>query len=131
MLLPIIQDYLRDVRRGVDAFRRDIERDDIIAAWRDGAIGKDGVLSDGTKYELHGIGCTFYFTDCEVDFDFGVSGRIDGFDFWRLWDYARQFPDRYPYYPDKSSMKLDYDRLVSEQIAMPMSEYSNLYVVKS
>jgi hypothetical protein len=40
-----------------------------------------------------------------VDWDFGASGEIDGFDPWRLLHFARQRADRSPEFPDEDSVK--------------------------
>lgn len=41
-------------------------------------------------YLKHGAGCTVYFQDGEIDFDFGRHGEINGFDPWRLFIFARK-----------------------------------------
>lgn len=44
------------------------------------------------SYDFHGIGCCVEFDKIVVDFDAGPNGRIDGFDAWRLIQFAECFP---------------------------------------
>src|SRR5687768_5988973 len=47
-----------------------------------------GGLPGGFRYYKHGIGCAVRGPDWSVDFDFGEHGEIDGFDAYRLYDFA-------------------------------------------
>jgi hypothetical protein len=47
-------------------------------------------LPNGFEACKHGFGCSVDGPEWGVDFDFGASGQIDGFDAWRLWDLARR-----------------------------------------
>jgi hypothetical protein len=40
------------------------------------------------RYRFHGVGCRFEIDGRVVDVEFGPSGRHDGFDVWRLGQYA-------------------------------------------
>ncbi|WP_426180941.1 DUF6896 domain-containing protein [Pseudomonas sp. TWRC1-2] len=42
----------------------------------------------GIRYFKHGYGCAVSLPTGTVDFDFGAHGEIDGFDVWRLADFA-------------------------------------------
>ncbi len=46
---------------------------------------------------MHGVGCGVEYADHFVDFDFANQHEV-GVDAWRLWRYAKQFPDLYPDY---------------------------------
>jgi hypothetical protein len=37
----------------------------------------------------HGYGIELIFPDLDIDFDWGDHGESDGFDVWRLWNFAR------------------------------------------
>lgn len=86
-LLSLIDDYLADIKVGVNAFEKQYGSTDLITACQQGLIPKQGQLTNKIHYELHGIGCCFYINDKEVDFDYGVDRRYDGFDLWRLQQY--------------------------------------------
>jgi hypothetical protein len=112
-LITVIQEYQREVDDGLALFEQQVGRRDLIAAWREGILEKSGVLKDGTEYEFHGVGCCLFFNDHEIDFDFSVGERSDGFDSWKLWRYAKQFPDRFPRYQSKSEVEKDFGGLVA------------------
>lgn len=112
-LITVIREYRKEVDHGLVLFEQQVGRRDLIAAWREGLLEKSGLLKDGTEYELHGVGCSLFFNGHEVDFDFSVGERSDGFDAWKLWRYAKQFPDRFPRYQRKSEVEKDFGELVS------------------
>ncbi|WP_413144048.1 DUF6896 domain-containing protein [Burkholderia cepacia] len=47
-----------------------------------------GELEGGGCYRKHGVGCDVNLPEKSVDFDFGENGEIDGFDAWRLAEFA-------------------------------------------
>ena len=47
-----------------------------------------GKLIGGIPYFKHGFGCKVKLPRGAVDFDFGEQGQINGFDLWRLLDFA-------------------------------------------
>jgi hypothetical protein len=58
------------------------------SAWIEADIPVRGALENGARYFKHGRGCRVLFDAGEVDFDFGEEGEIDGFDLWRLVQFA-------------------------------------------
>lgn len=127
-LINVIQAYQKEIHDGLEAFERQIGRRDLIRAWREGLLEKSGALIDGTKYEFHGIGCCLSFNDHEVDFDFSSDSRPDGFDLWRLWRYAKQFPDRFSRYQNKSEVQKDFNELIAASMVVRLfSTESTLY----
>lgn len=92
----LIDDYLAAVEECLVRFQRTFGRRDILRAWREGALPTTGKLAGEQQYQMHGVGCQVSGQDQVVDFDF-VNGEGDvGFDAWRLWLFAKQFPERYP-----------------------------------
>lgn len=57
--------------------------------WVTNDIPGSAEFSDGTRYHKHGAGCAVTTDRFTVDFDFGEQGQIDGFDLWRLNNFAR------------------------------------------
>ncbi|WP_420484127.1 DUF6896 domain-containing protein [Burkholderia cepacia] len=51
-------------------------------------IPMGGELEGGGCYRKHGVGCDVHLPEKSVDFDFGENGEIDGFDAWRLAEFA-------------------------------------------
>ena len=56
-------------------------------AWATNGL-KKGTLSDGAVYSKHGVGCLIEAEAGGVDFDFAERGEFDGFDAWRLVQFA-------------------------------------------
>lgn len=54
-------------------------------------ISKSGILDleKNISYSFHGVGCSVIFGETKVDFDYGPNQRIDGFDFWRLYEFIK------------------------------------------
>jgi len=59
--------------------------------WRQAGISQIGYCGPGNSihYYYHGIGCTVETDDLRIDWDYGIDGRVDGFDLWRLGKIAR------------------------------------------
>jgi hypothetical protein len=47
-------------------------------------------LPGNVKYFKHGYGCAVHLKSGLVDFDFGKNGEINGFDDWRLAEFAEE-----------------------------------------
>lgn len=92
-ILNIITDYLNDIHIFMKYFKEKYHREDVLRAWHERSIPKEGNVTDEIEYELHGAGCCILFPDREVDFDFGPNSRFDGFDLWRLKRYLKQRPN--------------------------------------
>lgn len=58
-------------------------------AWLMADIPGNGVLDGGIQYFKHGAGCEVRLEAGIIDFDFGENGEINGFDLWRLTNFAR------------------------------------------
>lgn len=80
----LITDYQSWVAHGIKLFQNKIGDEYPIRAWRKGMLSQNGFLGEDIEYNFHGIGCVFFFPNCEVDFDYGPNRRYDGFDLWRL-----------------------------------------------
>src|SRR5689334_16822660 len=91
----LIRDYQQAVQMVVSALKMRFGREDLLTAHHQGQIPKEGTVG-AVAFTFHGVGCRGTLGTIEVDFDFGPDGRTDGFDAWRLWDFARQSPAKYP-----------------------------------
>jgi hypothetical protein len=95
-LRKLIHDYQAAVARAVAELKSGgIDVPDSNRGWSLNGMPQRGVLPSGATYAKHGYGCHVSLADGEVDFDFGDSGEIDGFDGWRLWRYAEPRSDIY------------------------------------
>jgi hypothetical protein len=88
-VLELIADYQRAARALVGALRQLAQTDDLLSAWHSGRIAESGRMELlKARYRFHGVGCRFEIGGRIVDVDFGPDGRHDGFDAWRLVEYA-------------------------------------------
>ncbi len=126
IVLNLIKDYLNEVRGFMECFSGEYGRSDMLKAWREGLIEKDGSLPGGIDYELHGIGCRIYKSDCELDFDFGPENRTDGFDLWRLKGYLSQRTDIQKIL-DIDDLSISFNELESEGVIVKLYGNSSLY----
>lgn len=100
-LLRLIMEYQLAVLGFVQAFRRRFKVDEgahILSLVMSGKLPDVGSLDDRyeTRYQFHGVGCSFTSDRGELDFDFGPGGRHDGFNGWKLWMFAQSLPEDYP-----------------------------------
>lgn len=56
--------------------------------WINYKIPSHGKLKGDLDYSKHGAGCKVYYVNEVVDFDFGVNGEIDEFDFYKIWLFS-------------------------------------------
>ncbi len=93
-LEQLIAEYQSRVRDAVALmYRSGMTMPSSALAWVKANIPPEGVLEGGVKYCKHGAGCEVQFDSREVDFDFGEDGEVNGFDLWRLLQFARnRFP---------------------------------------
>jgi hypothetical protein len=63
-----------------------------------------------------------------VDFDFGPNGRTDGFDAWRLYNYACEFPEKHAKYTNFATVESELNQYIQENMVKKMdNSTSNLY----
>ena len=56
--------------------------------WAMLGVPERGITSDGIKYFKHGYGVVITDGKRKIDLDLGDNGEINGFDAWRLFDFA-------------------------------------------
>jgi hypothetical protein len=113
-LIELIQDYITMTTTAASQLRRELGTNDLLQGWHQRQYPQHGRLGDGAEYHFHGIGCCVERGDVEVDWDFGPDGRADGFDTWRLWRFAKQFPTKYPEFQDRKALSDGLARLTAE-----------------
>ncbi|HWE93874.1 MAG TPA: hypothetical protein VG269_07930 [Tepidisphaeraceae bacterium] len=85
----LIAEYQAAARSAVVALREVSHSSDLIRDWRSGRLKASGTLQQPRgQYRFHGVGCRFEIGGRTVDVDFGPAGRYDGFDAWRLQQFA-------------------------------------------
>lgn len=89
-VLQLIVDYQRAARAAGVGLKRQSGAANLLSAWRAGKLRQSGRLTQPRgRYSFHGTGCRFEISGRTVEVDFGPSGRHDGFDAWRLQQYAQ------------------------------------------
>ena len=91
-------------------------------AWATNGL-KKGTLSDGAIYSKHGVGCLIEAPERGVDFDFGDHGEIDGFDAWRLLQFAEISNGRHAFGEEKKIQTLLDSALTAGEIEKRGSLY--------
>jgi hypothetical protein len=88
-VLELIAEFQRCARAAVGGLRRQSGTTDLLRAWRSGRLTRSGRLLDPRgRYTFHGVGCRFEIAGRIIDVDFGPRGRHDGFDLWKLQQFA-------------------------------------------
>ena len=128
-LLKLISDYQAAVARAVSELKSGgIQLPESNLGWVANRIPQHGVLPSGATYAKHGYGCHLVLAEGEVDFDFGPSGEIDGFDGWRLWRYAEP---RSGVYGPTSYVALDKQlKLLHSQGVLRKDSQGSLYYLR-
>lgn len=109
LLEDLINEYLAQVKMATDLLEISFGTKNILGLWRTKKISQRGSVSGDVTYELHGIGCRVYISEICIDFDYGPEDRVDGFDLWRLFIYACEFPEKYKQYTDREFLKHDFN----------------------
>lgn len=125
----LINDFIAMVESSTLVFERKFGTRDIRRLWRTKAIKRCGRVTRGVKYELHGIGCRINLSTGSVDFNYGPNGEINGFDVWRLYNFARERPSKYKKYCDKKNIEKELEEHINLKKIKKMSAISNLYVL--
>ncbi|TWD50088.1 hypothetical protein [Pseudomonas sp. SJZ131] len=124
----LIGDFLEQVDKITAMLEKKFGDRFILRLWRTKKIPQRGSVNGDVTYELHGVGCRVYLSEACIDFDYGPDGRIDGFDSWRLYIYANEFPDRHQQYTKLEIVKRDLDKYITAgKIKRMQCGTSNLY----
>lgn len=115
-VLQLIADYQRAARAAVVGLKRQSAAANLLSAWKSGKLPRTGRLKQPRgRYSFHGAGCRFEISGRNIDVDFGPSGRHDGFDSWRLQQYAQsafEWLDLHPKEIEQSLLNLESSGLI-------------------
>lgn len=93
LLKKLIRCYVSTVAAYAGVLHNELTNDNLLCAVNSQRIPREGVLSNGVRYHFHGVGCYIEDGPHHLDFDFGPHDRCDGFDAWRLAEFAKQLPE--------------------------------------
>ena len=89
--------FLTMANTAIAQLQNELTVGNLLEAWLHRRIPQRGTLTDGSTFQFHGIGCVVERPDdIDIDFDFNESGAVAPVDDWRLWRFAKQFPQSYP-----------------------------------
>jgi hypothetical protein len=91
-LLDLVHAYLADARYVTDEMRSAYHVQDLLKAYREHKIPREGTVGDNIVFKFHGGGCRILFGPREINVEFGPSDSFDVFDAWRLWQYSATSP---------------------------------------
>jgi len=77
--------------------------------------GRTHILGGG-EYFFHGIGCRFVGSELELDFDFGPNETLIGADPWKLYNFAVDHGEAYPWLPERKVFQMEIENLISKGI---------------
>ncbi len=93
-ILELIKEFQFVAKTVAEEFYKKYNRKDLLRAYHDKTIPKEGKLSDIVRhYSFHGAGLYAKLEHKEIDFDFGPDNRVDGFDAMRLGQFANSQKD--------------------------------------
>ena len=129
-ILEFIQDYQRQVDFVVKVFKHKYNTTDILNSWHRGLYNQTGNIQEFgiQKYFFHGIGLAATIDKISVDFDFSdyPDVRHDGFDSWRLYNFAKNHPTKYKQFADQKVLDEHFFRLRNDDIIYkPETRYSS------
>jgi len=88
-IIQLISDYQRAAKSTVTGLKLQTKSKNLLADCHSGKIPRRGtLLQPRGKFQFHGVGCRFEVNKRIVEVDFGPQNRFDGFDAWRLQQYA-------------------------------------------
>lgn len=108
-LIQLIHEYQSKVQETVELFEhyKGLKRPQHPLEWQSSGILQSGYLdpSKQISYFFHGYGCCVHLPSGRVDWDFGQEGQIDGFDFWRLYEFAERGTQNFLEFRDEEVLK--------------------------
>lgn len=128
-IIEFIQDYQRQVDFVVKVFKYKFNTVDILNSWRRGLYKQSGNIKEFgiQSYFFHGIGLAAMVDDICVDFDFSgyPDMRHDGFDAWRLHNFAENHPTKYQEFADKKVLENHFLLLINNCVIYKPYKYSS------
>jgi hypothetical protein len=124
----LIFDFLGAVETSLQLLEDKFGSRSLHQLWHDNKIAQRGEIFKGVSYQLHGNGCMIEYPEYCVDFDFGPNGRTDGFDAWRLYNYACEFPEKHAKYTNLTTVESELNQYIQENMVKKIdNSTSNLY----
>lgn len=114
--LELISEYLASVKKYKTILQNHFGQKNLLQGWRSGSIPQSGEINSSIAFQFHGSGCTVEHGEIEISFDFGFDNDLDGFDLWRLTNYAECFPVRYSKILSGSTLEDEFNDLIEKKV---------------
>lgn len=107
--LDFIREYQMRVREAALLFR-EYKRLDEPSLWQQSDIPQHGFLDSerSIPYAFQSVGCRVGLPSGEISWQFGHDDRVDGFNLWFLWCFAKDGTNNFPEFKDQQRL---YDAL--------------------
>ncbi|MDI1433325.1 DUF6896 domain-containing protein [Polyangium sorediatum] len=89
----LIERYLERATQVVTLLQAQSREADLLRAVAARRLPREGRIEQRGEYQFHGVGCAATLDGIDIDFDFGPEGRHDGFDAWRLREFASNWDE--------------------------------------
>lgn len=111
----LIHDYLALANQVTSELRELLGVECLLKSVNAGDVPRNGYSKSfgGGEYFFHGIGCRFLAAELELDFDFGPDESLVGADPWKLYNFAADHREAYPWLPDREGFRREIERMVS------------------
>lgn len=111
----LISNYLGLAHQVANELRQSLGVEWLLRSVNSGVVPRKGHSKSfgGGEYFFHGIGCRFLAAELELDFDFGPDEALVGADPWKLYNFAADHGEVYPWLPDRESFRREIERMVS------------------
>jgi hypothetical protein len=132
-LCALIQEYQSRVQEAVNLFGEHKNMNPLY--WRSELLPRRGFIDEAQtlSYYFHGIGCQVELPSGPVDWDWGHEERIDGFDEWRLCQFAEEGTTNFPEFVDKENLEAVFAEAVSQGLIkkLYLQHHDSLYYFTS
>jgi hypothetical protein len=111
----LIRNYLALAHQVANELRQSLGVEWLLRSVNSGAVPRRGQnrIFGGGEYFFHGIGCRLSATELEIDFDFGPEESLVGADPWKLYNFAADHGEAYPWLPDRESFRREIEGMIS------------------
>jgi hypothetical protein len=113
-VIDLVNDYMQLARKTAESMLQQFNTSDILEAVHSSILPREGEFKSfgGGRYFVHGSSCRIETAELEIDFDFGPSGSVPGFDPWKLYTYASNHAEAYPWLPERKQ----FEKLIEELV---------------
>jgi hypothetical protein len=133
-LLEMIGEFQAQTTKANELLREHLQLENPMY-WHEAGISQTGYCGPNQtiRYFYHGIGCKVGTKNLLIDWDYGFEGRVDGFDHWRLIQFAEDSTDNFPEFRDSDLLGTVFGEAIKKGlIHQPfLSQQDNLFYLRN